>query len=66
MTRAEIGSYIGLKLETVSRMLTKLQQRRLLEVRGKDIRILDMDQLQAVAMDGCTPFSRSRLVSIND
>lgn len=64
MTRAEIGSYLGLKLETVSRILTKLQQRRLLEVRGKDIRILDMDRFQAVAMDGCTPFSGSCSVSI--
>lgn len=39
MTRGEIGSYLGLKLETVSRMFSKLQGRRLIEVYGKDLRI---------------------------
>lgn len=57
MTREEIGSYLGLKLETVSRMLSKLQRRRLIEVHGKDLRILDIEGLQRLSIDACiSPF----------
>ncbi len=45
MTRAEIGSYLGLKLETVSRTLSAFQQQGLLEVDRRHIRILDPDAL---------------------
>ncbi|KAA1004289.1 helix-turn-helix domain-containing protein [Paraburkholderia panacisoli] len=45
MTRDEIGSYLGIKLETVSRMLSKLQKEGLVDTRGKRIRILDLDSL---------------------
>jgi CRP/FNR family transcriptional regulator len=45
MTRNEIGSYLGIKLETVSRMLSKLQKEGLVDTRGKRIRILDLDSL---------------------
>lgn len=45
MSRAEIGSYLGLKLETVSRTLSAFQQEGLLEVDKKHIRILDLDAL---------------------
>ena len=41
MTRAEIGSYLGLKLETVSRGFSRFQEDGLLEVRQRDIRVLD-------------------------
>lgn len=61
MTREEIGSYLGLKLETVSRMLSKLQRQRLIEVHGKDLRILDLDGLQSLATDvGLSPFGIRR------
>ncbi|MGN7982844.1 helix-turn-helix domain-containing protein [Burkholderia sp. 22313] len=61
MTREEIGSYLGLKLETVSRMLSKLQRRRLIDVHGKDLRILDIDGLQRLATDvGFSPFEIRR------
>jgi CRP/FNR family transcriptional regulator len=46
MTREEIGSYLGLKLETVSRTFSKFQDERLLEVKQRQIRILDQDGLQ--------------------
>jgi CRP/FNR family transcriptional regulator len=46
MSRAEIGSYLGMKLETVSRTFSAFQQRRLLEVDKKHVRITDMDGLQ--------------------
>jgi CRP/FNR family transcriptional regulator len=46
MTREEIGSYLGLKLETVSRTFSKFQDDGLLEVKQRDIRILDLAALQ--------------------
>jgi len=49
MTRAEIGSFIGLKLETVSRTLSRFAQDGLLEVNQKHIRIVDPDGLRAIA-----------------
>ena len=48
MTRDEIGSYLGLKLETVSRTFSKFQDDGLLEVKQRDIRILDQAALQQV------------------
>jgi CRP/FNR family transcriptional regulator, anaerobic regulatory protein len=45
MSRAEIGSYLGMKLETVSRTFSAFRQQRLLEVDKKHIRILDLDGL---------------------
>lgn len=41
MTREEIGSYLGLSLETVSRTLSKLREEELIGVQQKYIRILD-------------------------
>jgi CRP/FNR family transcriptional regulator, anaerobic regulatory protein len=46
MTREEIGSYLGLKLETVSRTFSKFQDEGLLEVKQRQIRILDHDALK--------------------
>ena len=46
MTREEIGSYLGLKLETVSRAFSKFQDDGLLEVRQRQIRVLDPQALQ--------------------
>jgi CRP/FNR family transcriptional regulator len=46
MTREEIGSYLGLKLETVSRTFSKFQEEGLLEVRQRQISILDQAGLQ--------------------
>ena len=46
MSRAEIGSYLGMKLETVSRTFSAFQQQRLLEVHKRHIRIVDLDGLR--------------------
>ena len=48
MTRDEIGSYLGVELETVSRTLSKFQKIGLLRVRRKFIQILDNAGLQGV------------------
>ena len=46
MTREEIGSYLGLKLETVSRLFSKFQKSGLLEVQQKHVRVLDPQGLE--------------------
>jgi CRP/FNR family transcriptional regulator len=46
MTREEIGSYLGMKLETVSRMFSRLQEDGLIDLAGKQVRILDIEGLQ--------------------
>lgn len=48
MTREEIGSYLGLKLETISRVLSRFQQDGLLEVHHKQLRIADAKRLRAI------------------
>ncbi|GBH27482.1 helix-turn-helix domain-containing protein [Burkholderia vietnamiensis] len=45
MTRDEIGEYLGMKLETVSRMLSKFQHKGLVAAQGKQIRIVDSEGL---------------------
>jgi CRP/FNR family transcriptional regulator len=42
MTRGEIGSFLGMSLETVSRTFTELRQQRLLTVDRRHIRISDL------------------------
>ena len=48
MTREEIGSYLGLKLETVSRLFSRFQDDGLMTVQQKHIRILDSEGLKAL------------------
>ena len=46
MSREEIGNYLGLKLETVSRTFSKLQNDGLLAVERRNLRIDDLDGLK--------------------
>jgi len=46
MTREEIGSYLGLKLETVSRAFSHFQSEGLVVVQNKSIEIKNMDGLR--------------------
>src|SRR5688572_6478266 len=48
MTREEIGSYLGLKLETVSRLFSQFQGAGLIDVQQKHVRILDIAGLDKV------------------
>jgi CRP/FNR family transcriptional regulator len=48
MTRNEIGSYLGLSLETVSRLFSRFHDEGLVAVQQKHIRILDIPGLRAV------------------
>jgi CRP/FNR family transcriptional regulator, anaerobic regulatory protein len=50
MRRADIGDFLGLTIETVSRTITKLRAMRIIEVlRGTEIRILDADRLEELS-----------------
>ena len=48
MTREEIGSYLGLKLETVSRTFSKLVDENIVEVKQRHVRILNVDALRHI------------------
>ncbi len=48
MTREEIGSYLGMKLETVSRAFSKFHTDQIIEVDQKHIRIVDIDSLRKI------------------
>ena len=49
MSRNEIGNYLGLAVETVSRVFTRLQTDELLIAEGKEVNILDPIKLCALA-----------------
>ncbi len=53
MTRAEIGSLLGLKLETVSRQFSRFAAGRHIAVRGRRVRILDAEGLGKLAGRAC-------------
>jgi CRP/FNR family transcriptional regulator len=46
MTREEIGSYLGLTLETVSRLFSRFQREALLQVQGRLVKLLDLVSLK--------------------
>ena len=48
MTREEIGSYLGLKLETVSRTFSKFVEEGIVEVKQRHVRILNADGLKLI------------------
>ena len=58
MSREEIGSFLGLKLETVSRTFSKFQANGLLTVRQRQIQIADPVGLQRL-LDGAAPADRA-------
>ena len=46
MTREEIASYLGLKLETVSRLFSHLQEEGLIQIQGRAVKLLDVPALR--------------------
>ena len=55
MTRQEIGSYLGLKLETVSRTFSRFAEDGIIDVHQRHVRILDVERLRGMlAQPGST------------
>ncbi|MEO8751090.1 MAG: helix-turn-helix domain-containing protein [Casimicrobiaceae bacterium] len=53
MTREEIGSYLGLKLETVSRLFSRFHEEGLIQVHGRVVKLIDRVALKRiVGIDG--------------
>lgn len=48
MTREEIGSYLGLKLETISRTFSKFSEEGIIEVKQRYVKILEPDALKQI------------------
>ena len=48
MTRSDIGEYLGLTVETVSRIFTGLQRKELIQVNNREIELLDIAALRAI------------------
>jgi CRP/FNR family transcriptional regulator, anaerobic regulatory protein len=53
MTREEIGSYLGLKLETISRLFSRFQREGLVQVQGRAIKLLDIATLKQLLGQRC-------------
>ena len=49
MSRQDLGDYLGLSLETISRVLSRFQADGLLRVHGRQLQLLDESRLQSVA-----------------
>ncbi len=55
MTREEIGSYLGLKLETVSRTFSKFVEEGIVEVKQRQVRILNTAALKLIVNNNQPP-----------
>ena len=49
MSRVDIGNYLGLTVETVSRVFSRMQKLNMLQVENKEIEILDLEALSEMA-----------------
>jgi len=49
MGREEIGNYLGLTIESISRLLSKFKKQGLIKVSNRDLEIIDLPTLKAVA-----------------
>jgi len=53
MTRSDIGNYLGLAVETVSRLITRLQKKNLIEIKDRYLCIKDSTALSQLAGTAC-------------
>ncbi len=49
MSRQDLGDYLGLALETVSRLFSRFQEEGLIEVQGRHVHLRDSERLHAIA-----------------
>jgi len=62
MSREDIGNYLGLTIESISRLLSRFKKLGLLRVNNREIEILDPDWLKAIAA-GAEKCSGARAVA---
>lgn len=53
MSRQDIGNYLGLTIETVSRVLSRFNREGLINIGRKQVRILDYDALKSLCISQC-------------
>jgi CRP/FNR family transcriptional regulator len=58
MSRQDLADYLGLSLETVSRLLSRFQKSKLLHVQGRQMRLLDVAGLQSICSAGVVSSAR--------
>ncbi|HIL85111.1 MAG TPA: Crp/Fnr family transcriptional regulator, partial [Pseudomonadales bacterium] len=49
MTRIDVANFLGLAVETVSRVLSRMQNRGIIKVKGRDLTIVDKQALCEMA-----------------
>lgn len=49
MSRVDISNYLGLAVETISRVFTRFQKSGLIDTQGKEVILLDADQMREMA-----------------
>ncbi|WP_308367307.1 MULTISPECIES: fumarate/nitrate reduction transcriptional regulator Fnr [unclassified Microbulbifer] len=54
MPRTDIANYLGLTAETVSRLFSRFQKQKLIEVKGREVKILDLIGLSELAGTHCS------------
>lgn len=57
MTREDIGSYLGLRLETICRAIAYLRANDSVRISGRAVEILDLERLRQL-MNGCSRHAR--------
>ncbi|GLS24899.1 fumarate and nitrate reduction regulatory protein [Marinibactrum halimedae] len=62
MSRTDIANYLGLTIETVSRLTKRFQQQELIEIRQRDVHILNLIELSELAGTHCN-FNESQIAS---
>ena len=53
MSRQDLGDYLGLALETVSRLLSRFHDEGLIRVHGRQITLCNMNRLKSMAAGSC-------------
>jgi CRP/FNR family transcriptional regulator len=49
MSRQDLGDYLGLALETVSRIFSRFQEDKLISVQGRNVNLIDNERLKGIA-----------------
>jgi len=62
MSRTDIGNYLGLAVETVSRILGRLQQQSLITLNGRELHLLQPEALYQCSQ---SPHSRARPIAVH-